>query len=103
MMQMIIAALAAILMVVPSNIDLDNRQVITNDDDTISTEFSFSVEMDGLEVLLPAVINGEIVSEEEAVKHFFDSGEHLGMFKTKEAADVYAFCLHLRQESKYGE
>ena len=42
MMQMIIAALAAILMVVPGNINLDNRQVITNDDGTISTEFSFS-------------------------------------------------------------
>lgn len=103
MLRIIVAALAAILMVVPGNINLDSRQVAINVDSTISTECSFSVEVDGLEVLLPTVIDGEIVSEDEAIKHFLLSGEHLGMFRTPEAAEVYAYVLHMRQEVEYGE
>lgn len=102
MLQVIISLLAAILMVVPGNIDLDNRQVVASEDG-ISTELSFSVEIDGLEVLLPTVIDGKIVSEKEAIEHFMQTGEHLGMFRTPEEADVYAYWLHLRQQEKYGE
>lgn len=103
MLQTICATLAAILMVVPGNIDLDNRQVVVNIDETISTECSFSVEIDGLEVLLPTVINGKIVSEEEAIEHYIASGEHLGIFRSPEDAEAYAYMLHLRQQEKYGE
>lgn len=102
MLQAIVSLLAAILMVVPGNIDLDSRQVVYNTD-SISTELSFSIEIDGLEVLLPTVIDGRIVSEEEAIEHYYVSGEHLGMFKTPDAANLYAYWLHLRQEEKYGE
>jgi hypothetical protein len=100
-MSMICSLLAAILMVVPGNIDLDNRQAVVKDG-SISTELSFSVNIDGLEVLLPTVIDGKIVSEKEAIEHFFTSGEHLGMFRTPEEAEVYAEILHLRQEEVYG-
>ena len=103
MLQMMCSIVAAILMVVPGNIDLDNRQVVVNTDGSVSTELSFSCEIDGLEVLLPTVVNGEIVSEEEAIEHFLSSGEHLGMFRTPEDAEVYAYLLHLRQEERYGE
>ena len=102
MLKVIVSVLAAILMIVPGNIDLDNRQVVANGNG-FSTELSFSIEIDGLEVLLPTVIDGEIVSEEEAIEHFFASGEHLGMFRYPEAAEVYAFWLHIRQEAEYGE
>ena len=103
MLRIIVATLAAILMIVPGNINLNSRQVVVNDDDTISTECSFSVEIDGLEVLLPTIINGKIVSEEEAIESFLHTGEHLGMFSSAEAAEIYAFWLHLQQELKYGE
>lgn len=101
MLQMICSIIAAILMVVPGNIDLNNRQPVVNKDGSISTELSFSIEVDGLEVLLPTVINGQIVSEDEAIEHFFDSGEHLGMFKSPEHAEIYASILHLRQAEMY--
>ena len=102
MLRMIVAVLASILMVVPGNINLESRQVVNNGDG-FSTELSFSVEIDGLEVLLPAVIDGEIVSEDKAIEHFLLSGEHLGMFRSPETAEVYAYMLHLQQELKYGE
>ena len=103
MLQAIVSLLAAALMVVPGNIDLDSRQVVANTNGSISTELSFSCEIDGLEVLLPTVINGSVVSEEEAIEHFLESGEHLGMFCSPEDAELYAFWLHLRQEEKYGD
>lgn len=103
MLQIMCSIVAAILMVVPGNIDLNNRQPVVNKDGSISTELSFSVEIDGLEVLLPTVVNGKIVSEDEAIEHFFDSGEHLGMFESPEHAEIYASILHLRQAEMYGK
>lgn len=88
--------------VVPGNIDLDSRIVVAWDDGSFSTEISFSVNIDGLEVLLPSIIDGELVSEEEAIAHFFDTGEHLGMFETVEEAEQYSRWLHLRQQEYYG-
>lgn len=103
MLQTIVSLLAAVLMVVPGNIDLDNRTAVVNADGSVSTELSFSCKIDGLEVLLPTVIKGEIVSEDEAIEHFLQTGEHLGMFRTPADAEVYANWLHLRQEEKYGD
>ncbi len=87
--------------VVEGNIDLNDRIVVFNADGTFSTEISFSVEIDGLEVLLPLIINGELVSEEEAIDHFLRTGEHLGMFSSIEEAEQFAEELHLRQERRY--
>ena len=88
-------------MVESGNIDIDNRQVVRNRDGSISTEQSFSVGIDGEEVLLPKVIDGKVVSIKEAVEHYHKTGEHLGKFETPEAADAYAEKLHLRQEEKH--
>lgn len=87
--------------VVEGNIDLNDRIVVFNDDGSFSTEISFSVEIDGLEVLLPLIVNGKLVSEEEAIDHFLRTGEHLGMFSSIEEAEQFAEELHLRQEEKY--
>ena len=84
------------------NIDLNHRQVVHNPDGSISTERSFSVNIDGKEVLLPTVIGGKIVSEDEAIQHYFDTGEYLGKFNTPQEADDYAQKLHERQEQYYG-
>ena len=89
--------------IVEGNIDLNDRIVVFNEDGSFSTEISFSVEIDGLEVLLPLIINGELVSEEEAVEHFLETGEHLGMFSSIEEAEQFAEELHLQQEERYKE
>lgn len=84
------------------NIDLDARIVVENADGSFSTEISFSVEFDGLQYLLPTVVNGKVVSEDEAIKHFLSTGEYLGCFETVEECDHYAEWLHCRQEEFYG-
>jgi hypothetical protein len=83
------------------NIDLNKRRVVKNKDGTISTEKSFSVNIDGKETLLPTVINGKIVSEDEAIDHYIKTGEHLGQFDTVEEAEKYAEELHNRQDWYY--
>ena len=85
------------------NIDLNNRRTVRNDDGSISTELSFSFydEDTGKEVLIPTVINGKIVSEDEAIEHYYQTGEYLGMFDTPEEANEYAERLHRRQDWYY--
>ena len=85
------------------NIDLNKRIPVRNKDGSISTELSFSTEIDGKEVLLPTVINGRIVSEDEAIEHYFRTGEYLGKFDTVEEAEEYAEMLHERQEWFYNK
>lgn len=83
------------------NIDLYNRKPYTNDDGSISTVDSFSVNIDGKEVLLPSIIDGRRVTDEEAIAHYMKTGEHLGKFNTPEEADDYAKRLHIQQEDLY--
>lgn len=85
------------------NIDLNKRQVVRNEDGSISTERSFSVNIDGKETLLPTVIDGRIVSEDEAIDHYYKTGEHLGQFDTVEEASAYAEELHNRQDWYYNQ
>lgn len=83
------------------NIDLNNRIVIDNGDGTISTERSFSVRIDNKEVLLPTIVNGVILSEEDAITYYNTNGEYLGKFDTVSEADAYAVRLHERQNWYY--
>ena len=85
------------------NIDLNNRIVVVNPDQSISTELSFTVGFDNYIVLLPSIVNGEILDEEDAIQHYLDTGEYLGKFDTDAEADAYAEMLHLRQEWFYVE
>ena len=84
------------------NINLNNRPVVKNSDGTISTVRSMSFNEDGKEILIPTVVNGKIVSDEEAIDHYHKTGEYLGKFDTIEQADEYANQLHLEQEKLYG-
>lgn len=85
------------------NIDLNNRIVVHNQDQSISTERSFSVNLDGKEVLLPTIILGKIVSEDAAIDYYYKTGQYLGKFNSIVAAEDYAERLHERQEWYYGE
>ncbi len=80
----------------PGNIDISNRPVVHNPDGTVSTELSFSKDFGNGEVLLPRVINGQVVSQDQAVQHYHDTGENLGTFPNPQLADAYAEALHNR-------
>lgn len=83
------------------NINLKNRPVVKNADGSISTVRSMSFNEDGKEVLVPTVVGGRVVSDREAIDHYRKTGEHLGKFKTPEAATAYAESLHRDQERMY--
>jgi hypothetical protein len=85
------------------NIDLHNRPVVKNADGSISTVRSMSFEDDdGSQVLIPTVSNdGTILSEEDAIRNYFKTGQHLGKFKTIQSANEYAQKLHEEQEQYY--
>lgn len=79
------------------NIDTAQRLGVQNTipgEGGISTVRSMGVNLDGQEVLIPTVVNGRIVSNEEAIQHYLQTGEHLGKFKTPEGSTRYAERLH---------
>ena len=85
------------------NINLNKRQVVHNSDGSISTELSITIGVDDKVVLIPTVVNGKIVSDEEAIRHYEQTGEYLGKFNTEEEAGEYAEKLHKRQEWYYSQ
>lgn len=83
--------------ITPGNLDPWDRPVLHNDDGSYSTTSSMSIGTDKGETLIPTVVGGTRLSEEDAIKHFHDTGEHLGVFDTPEHADAYATGLHNAQ------
>lgn len=86
------------------NIDLNNRPVVKNSDGSISTvrSMSFYDDNEKKEILVPTVVNGKIVSDDEAINHYYNTGEYLGKFDTVDEANNYAERLHEQQEKYYG-
>lgn len=92
-------------MTTPGTIDLNNRPVVRNADGSISTLESFSFNEDGDEVLVPMVApnGGKFPSEDAAIAYYRQSGQHLGKFKSPEAATRLAQSLHEGQQRRYGD
>lgn len=80
------------------NINLFTRPQVKDEEGKISTIRSISFEEDGVEILIPTVVNGKIVTNEEAIAHYKATGEYLGKFDTPEEATAYAESLHESQE-----
>ena len=82
------------------NIDIASRPTVQNDDGSVSTVRSISIEEDGKEVLIPTVVEGKVVSDEEAISYYQITGQNLGRFKNAEEADKYAVALHNAEEQR---
>lgn len=65
------------------------------DPDARGTIYSITIQDDpeGPWVLIPSIVDGKVVEQFEAEKHYRSSGEHLGKFKTSQDADAYAKAL----------
>lgn len=73
--------------VAPGNIDLETRPVVKNKDGTVSTVKSVSIGTPQGEVLIPTISpDGKQLTNEQAVELFKQTGQHLGIYATPEAA-----------------
>jgi hypothetical protein len=88
---------------IPGTIDIDNRPAVNNPDGSVSTEHSISIGTHRGEALIPTVVDGKKVTDEEAIQHFFKTDEHLGIFEDAAAATAYAKKLHKRQEKSLSD
>jgi hypothetical protein len=80
------------------NLDL-YRPEIRNEDGSTSTVRSMSFnDGPGREVLVPTAYDGALHTDDEAVRRYYATGEHLGKFKTPEDATRYAESLHSAYE-----
>ena len=81
-------------MVSAGNLPLGITQEARNADGSISTVRTISIGTDTGEVLIPTVVGGKVVSNEEAIAHYRETGENFGTFESPEAATAYAEKLH---------
>ena len=85
-------------LIIPASIsNLYDRPVLKNPDGSYSTTSSISVGTDKGETLIPTVVNGVRLTQQQAVDHFRKTGEHLGIFDTPAHANAYAEALHNEQ------
>ncbi len=84
-------------------IDLNSRPVVQNEDGSISTVNSITVDFDDGVFVLPTVIGNKVVDEGYAIAYFKKTGEHLGGFDNIATANSYAEDLHKAQEAQYSK
>jgi hypothetical protein len=93
-----------VAMTKPGNIDIFNRPRVPMADGSVATVRSMSFRNNkGEEILIPTVgPNGEDLTPQQAKELYGRTGKHLGKFSSPEAANHFAWLLHLQQEKMYG-
>lgn len=88
------------------NIDLYGRPEVPNPAGGNSTVYSMSFQDEdprsprfGKEVLVPLADDGRILSEEEAIDRYYQTGKHLGAFDTPQEANANAERIHNEYEA----
>lgn len=86
----------------PGNIDTASLPAVRNPDGSVSTVRTISIQVDGREVLIPTVIDGKVVSNEEAIKAYRATGRNFGSFADVASANAYAEQLHQAEARRIG-
>lgn len=88
-------------MIKPGNVDLKKQPKVPNPNGGVSTVFSSSHNIDGQEVLLPAVTpDGRFLNtDDEVIAEYEKTGLNLGTFDSPESATAYADQLHKDYEN----
>lgn len=77
------------------NVNLIDRPQLPLPDKGYQTAFTMTAGLDGDKtVLLPRVIEGKMHTPQEAMKHFKETGEHMGIFESQQHADAFDKQLH---------
>lgn len=91
-------------MIEQGNINLLDRPTVKNKDGSISTVRTISIGTDQGEVLIPTVSDdGRLLSDDEAIALYEETGNHLGVFDNPDDATAYAESLHNQQDSLYSQ
>ena len=82
------------------NIDLYNTIPVTNEDGTTDSLDPFRIYMvdEGKDVVLPRIVNGKRITEEEAIDEYKRFGTALGVFTSQEDAEAYIRQLNAQQK-----
>jgi len=88
-------------LVVPGNIDVHNRQKIPVDGGYATVRSMNFTDRDGRNVLVPTAADGRIMTPDEAISYYEQTGQHLGIFDTPENAEAFGQTLHEQQADEY--
>lgn len=76
--------------VAPGNLDLNSLPSIKNPDGSLAPRTIVVPGKNGQSVVIPLVgPQGQLLSQQDAMKYYLGSGKHLGIFKTPDAAAAY--------------
>lgn len=83
----------------PGNIDLSKRKPIQHGGGR-ATVRSMNFERDGKHYLIPTVVGDKVVSPDEAIAHFDLTGQHLGIFNSRKAAEQAGQTIHEQEAER---
>lgn len=80
----------------PGNLPIEDRKPLLNADGTYSTMRTITIGIgeNGETALIPTVLDGVLLSDEDAIQHFKDTKEHFGIFQDQKLADRYDQHMH---------